>query len=118
MKNLIPISILCRGKTVVNQGWKASSFLSRLKGLLGTQNLHEGHGLFIPKCKQVHTFFMKYPIDVLFLDSKNKIVKSETLAPWKISSLSLKAASVLELPAGYAQKHQLTNGETLEVHTR
>ncbi|MEZ4814717.1 MAG: DUF192 domain-containing protein [Bdellovibrionota bacterium] len=111
----VTIRILVNNKVFLKNAWKALSLGSKMKGLLGTKELKEGEGLLIPDCKQVHTYFMQYPIDVVFLDSKNKVIKLQTLKPWKISPWIYKAKSVLELPAGYAKKNKLVSGDQLEV---
>lgn len=113
----VQVSIHLKNKVLIEKGWKALSLFSKMKGLLGTKELHEGEALLIPDCKQVHTYFMQYPIDVVFLDAQNKIIKLQTLEPWKFSSWILRAKSVLELPAGFAQKKKLANGDLLEVKT-
>lgn len=117
MMDQLKVTILRENKVLIEKGWKAISLMSKMKGLLGTKVLHEGEALLIPDCKQVHTYFMQYPIDVVFLDAQNKVIKLQTLEPWKISSWILKAKSVLELPAGYAQKKALSKGDQLEVKT-
>lgn len=113
----IKISIHRQQKVFVQDAWKALSLFSRMKGLLGTTELKDGQGLLIPGCKQVHTYFMKYPIDVIFLDKRNTVLKIQTLAPWKFSRYVLKAKSVLEVPAGFVAKNSLQPGETLEVNS-
>jgi uncharacterized membrane protein (UPF0127 family) len=115
MMKLIPISIYFKEKQLLPNALYAESFASRIKGLLGTKNLKAGKGLVIPDCRQVHTFFMNYSIDVIFLDSKNKIIKIQTLSPWKISSWIFQAQKVLEVPAGFAEKNKLKKGDKLEV---
>jgi uncharacterized membrane protein (UPF0127 family) len=112
--NKIRVNIHRKEKVFV-KGWKALSLFSRMKGLLGTKELKEGEGLLIPDCKQVHTWFMHYPIDIIFLDSQNVVIKQQTLKPWKFSPWILKAKSVLEVPAGYASKNALKEGDKLEV---
>lgn len=113
--SLIPISIHLKDKTLINKGLLAKTLFSRMKGLLGTQKLEEGKALLIPDCRQVHTFFMNYPIDIIFLDSKNKILKIQTLSPWKISAWLSKAKKVIEVPEGFAKKKKLKIGDKLEV---
>ena len=113
--NLTSISIYFKNKKLVPNGFYAQSYASRIKGLLGTKKLTSGKGLLIPHCRQVHTFFMNYPIDIIFLDAKNKIIKIQTLRPWRISSWILKAEKVLEVPAGFAIKNKLKKGDKLEV---
>ena len=113
--SLVNVQILHRGKPLLSNAHRAETLGSRMQGLLGTRTLDGG--LIIPKCRQVHTFFMHYAIDVVFLDAKNSIVKVQTLAPWRFSAWVARAASVLELPAGFAHAHELRVGESLEVRS-
>jgi len=79
----------------------ADSFFSRLKGLLGTSSLPRGEGLWLVPCKAVHTFGMRFPIDLLFLDCEHRVVSSIIwLVPNRITAFYRGAASVLELSAG------------------
>jgi uncharacterized membrane protein (UPF0127 family) len=79
----------------------ANSLPARLKGLLGIDSLDAGMGLLIRPCKGIHTFFMKFPIDAVFLDQGNRIVaRYHNLPPNRMTRIWLKAVSVLELPAG------------------
>ena len=80
---------------------RANSFLSRLRGLLFTKELPTGCALHILPCRSIHTFFMKYSIDVLYLNSNQKIVAiDEQLRPGLIGKRYADAVSVIELPAG------------------
>ena len=110
------MKVFFNGKSLIEDGRIAYSLGSRLKGLLGTQSLRAGQGILITNCKQVHTFFMKYPIDVIFLDHKNNILKSTTMKPWRISPWILRAEKVLETPAGTAQSLGLKTGSQVEVN--
>ncbi len=68
---------------------------------MGRRDLPFGQGLHIVPCKSIHTFFMRIPIDVAFLDAERHVVKLlPALPPWRASSIYFKAESVLELPAG------------------
>lgn len=79
----------------------ATGVLARMKGLLGKDRLDTGTGLLIRPCKGIHTFFMKFSIDAVFLDQDNSIVALyHSLRPNRITPICLQAASVLELPAG------------------
>lgn len=96
----------------------ASSFFSRLRGLLFRRPLRGGEGLLLVPCRQVHTFFMGYPIDVIFLDPRGKILEIVTeLDRGKISPLVPGSRSVLELFAGTAKKFGLRKGDNLEIFT-
>lgn len=90
-----------RGAVLATEARRALSLRDRLRGLLGTRALPPGHALHIEPCNSVHTFFMAYPIDVLFLDREGCVVRAiHSLGPWRATLPCLRARSVLELPAG------------------
>lgn len=101
----------------------ADTLFSRTKGLLGRSCLPKGEGLWIKRCNSIHTAFMKFPIDVLFVDKNLKVVSVyENLKPWRITRLHLCASSVIELPAGTLAdttmgKGKLLLGQTLSIKT-
>lgn len=79
----------------------ADSAYKRLKGLLGRSCLEKGEALLIRPCMSIHTVAMRFPIDVLFLDSEGVVIaKYEAMAPYRFTSIFFKAKSVLELPSG------------------
>lgn len=79
----------------------AENFVSRSVGLLGRDSLPIGEGLWIKRCNSIHTFFMRFPIDAVFVDNKLKVVAvHKGLKPWRVTRLHFKASSVFELPAG------------------
>ena len=115
MMGLAKIKILKNKTPLVSDGYLAKSLMEKMKGLLGTHELKSDEALLIPDCKQVHTYFMKYTIDVVFLDSEFKVLKKQTLKPWKISPWILNAKAVLELPEGFADQKSIEVGDSLEV---
>ena len=87
----------------------------RRTGLLKHQRLEAGEGLWINPCESVHTFFMKFPIDLVYLDKKKKVRKVRNAVPaWRLSAC-LVAESVLELPAGTAQRTGTERGDELVI---
>ncbi len=85
----------------------------RKKGLLGRTGLEPGGGMWIVPCEGIHTFFMKFAIDVIYIDRNKKVRKTITnLAPWRLS-LCLTAHSVLELPVGVIEASGTTPGDQL-----
>ncbi|MBF0486413.1 MAG: DUF192 domain-containing protein [Candidatus Omnitrophica bacterium] len=79
----------------------ADTAFSRMQGLLGRSSLAEGEGLLITHCNSIHMFFMKFPIDVVFLDKNNRIVGLvSNIPPFALSPIFWKADKALELPAG------------------
>jgi uncharacterized membrane protein (UPF0127 family) len=93
----------------------ADTSAKRRTGLLKHTELSAGEGLWIVPCEAVHTFWMKFPIDVLFLDKKRKILKIRSSMPrWKMA-ICLRAHSVLELPSGTCQSTGTVRGDQLEL---
>ncbi|MCB0308122.1 MAG: DUF192 domain-containing protein [Bdellovibrionales bacterium] len=87
---------------------KAESFLDRAKGLLGSNNLAESSGLWLVPCKSIHTFFMKFTIDVIFINSNSVVLGLYSkLPPYRLTKTFWSAHSAIELPAGVIQ-HTLT----------
>ena len=75
--------------------------------------LPPGSGLLLPRTSSVHTHFMRFPIDVVFLDSERRIVSvRQALRPWRLAA-EKRAASVLELAAGECERLALAEGDVL-----
>jgi hypothetical protein len=80
---------------------RADTWRARLVGLLGRDGLPPGDGLLLDPCNSVHTFFMRFPIDVAFLDDSGVVVAlNHRLQPWRATRVHLRARTTLELPAG------------------
>ena len=87
-----------------NRGW----------GLLGRTGLPENQGLWIKQCKYVHTSFMRFPIDLVYLAQDGTVVKTcSRLQPFRFSVGCRRADSVLELPAGFLDRSGMVVGEQL-----
>ena len=93
----------------------ADTSAKRRTGLLKHSRLDAGEGLWIVPCESVHTFFMKFPIDLVYLDKRWKVRKVRQAVPaWRLSAC-LTAHSVLELPAGTIEQTQTAVGDDLAV---
>jgi len=93
----------------------ADSSAKRRTGLLKHTKLEPGEGLWIVPCESVHTFFMKFPIDLVYLDKNRKVRKVRKAVPaWRFSGC-LTAHSVLELPAGTTEETGTQAGDILEI---
>lgn len=109
------VTNLTRNTLLADRAEKADTFLKRFKGLMGVRELPLGEGLHIAPCNSIHTFFMKIPIDVLYLDASQQVVDiNHAIAPWRVSRIYFDAKSVLELPAGTAAAAQTQPGDRLE----
>jgi uncharacterized membrane protein (UPF0127 family) len=105
---------LTKGRELADRADIADSSKKRRTGLLKRTGLEPGEGLWISPCEGVHTFGMKFPIDVVFLNRKRKVLKvRHNMARGRIA-LSLFSHSVLELPAGTLEKTGTVRGDQLE----
>lgn len=102
-----------REEIIINTIYRAETSLERMKGLLGRRQLSRDEGFWIEPCNSVHTFFMSYPIDVLFLDRDGVVLKIVNhLIPWRFSGV-LRARVALELVQGSASRLGLKAGAKL-----
>ena len=89
--------------------------LRRMRGLLGRRSLPAGEGILLKPARSVHTFFMRFPIDVVFVDSQLAVVGiAAALPPWRTAA-ERSAFSVLELAAGECERRRVAVGNVLLV---
>ena len=113
------------GRTLAARVTKADDAASRSKGLLGRESLGADEGMWIQQpplawlvpCPTIHTFFMKFPIDVLFLDGGLRVRRvTENMKPWRLSPWVPQAHSILELKGG-TLGGSVSAGDQLEMRT-
>ena len=93
----------------------ADTSSKRRTGLLKHERLAPGEGLWIVPCESVHTFFMKFPIDLVYLDRERKVRKVCSAVPaWRLSAC-FSAHSILELPAGVVEQTRTAVGDELFI---
>jgi uncharacterized protein len=86
---------------------------SRRKGLLGRDSMPAGEGLVIAPCNGVHTFFMRFAIDIVFVSKAGLVVKvRRAVPPWRLTA-ALRAYAVIELPAGTLGQADTHRGDSL-----
>src|SRR3989344_2443257 len=79
----------------------ADTFSTRMKGLLGRQELSAGEALVITKCRSIHMFFMRFAIDAIFVDNQDRVVGLvENIKPFCLSPIFLHSRYVIELKPG------------------
>ena len=105
--------VAAEGRVVCSRCEVVERMLPRMRGLLGRSGLAPGEGMLLNPAPSVMTFFMRFPIDVVFVDKAQTIVKiSHTLVPWRIAG-ARRAVAALELPAGTAAALDLEPGMCL-----
>lgn len=103
------------GEVICHKMAVATNIFSRMLGLMFSKDLPECDGFLLSPCNSIHTFFMRYSLDILFLDKDFKIVKViYGLSPWRMTWVYLKSRHVLEMKAG-TLKLGLRHGEVLEA---
>ena len=103
-----------RDQTLATQAWEAVTRAQRRKGLLGRGSLDQGEALFIRPCVGIHSFFMRFVIDVAFVDREGVVLHLiRRMKPWRISRIVFGAAGVLELPAGVLEATGTQVGDRL-----
>ena len=94
----------------------ADSLWSRFVGLMGRSELPAGEALCIRPCSSIHMFFMRFPIDAVFVDADGAVVRIyAAIKPWRATWIVRGAKACLELPAGTAAAHGLHAGDRLEL---
>lgn len=92
----------------------ADTFFKRLKGLLGKKEFKTGQALLLKPANSIHTFFMAFPIDILFVAKDNRVIKAISfLKPFCFTAIYFKAAYAIELPAGVIQSSLTVQGDVL-----
>ena len=91
----------------------AETALTRMRGLLGRRELPSGEGILLKPAASVHMWFMRFPIDAVFLDDDMRVVKiAADLKPWRMAG-ARGAKSCLEIGAGEAARRRLSVGDRL-----
>ena len=110
------VTNLSTGSELVTDGLLANTPWSRLRGLIGSRPLRPLEGLLIVPCKSIHTHFMRFPIDVLFVNAAEEVVAlHHALPPWRLGGSHGSARFVIELPAGTLASTGTQVGHRLEV---
>jgi uncharacterized membrane protein (UPF0127 family) len=103
-----------RNRELADQVQQAISIGKRLKGLLGQSGLSPGQGIYIKPCKSIHSFFMRFAFDAVFIDANGIVCHLiHSMKPWRMSKYVYRAVGVLELPAGVLRESGTRVGDQL-----
>jgi uncharacterized membrane protein (UPF0127 family) len=107
-----------RGCLIAHRAEVADGVLRRALGLIGRRDWSTADGLVIEPCNSVHTFFMRLPIDVVFVASDGRVLRTVgALRPWRIGPIVFGSRWVLELPIGTLDRTGTVAGDHLERRT-
>lgn len=105
-----------KGTTLAERSQKATNWARRGVGLIGRKGLPPGGGLIIEPSNAIVTFFMRFPIDVLFVSRENQVCEIlRAIPPWRASKMVRAARLVVELPAGTVDSTQTEAGDRLRI---
>jgi uncharacterized protein len=116
MSRFVRITNATRGTTLAEHARVASSMVDRVVGLLATAEVLPGEGLLIKGTQSIHMFFMRYAIDVVFLDGSGRVTKTVSrLKPWRLILWAWGARDCLELRAGALDGTGTQRGDQLVI---
>jgi uncharacterized membrane protein (UPF0127 family) len=116
MGRYVRVSNLTRGTTVAERCRVATSLRDRTVGLLATPSLAPGEGLLIERTQSIHMFFMRFAIDVIFVDRQARVTRTVAdLRPWRVVWWARGARDCLELPVGALSASGTVAGDQLAV---
>ena len=92
----------------------ANTFVKRLLGLLTRSGLADGQALILSPSNSIHSFFMRFTFDAVFLDKNSKVIAAlSSFKPFRLSRIYFKAASTIELPEGVIKATDTQSGDTI-----
>jgi len=110
------VSFSKNGRVIVSEVRVARGFMERLLGLMGRRALAEGQGLYFPRCRSLHTCFMRFALDLVFLDEERRVVRiRRKVGPWRAAQGPSTADSVLEVASGWLSESALREGDAVEM---
>ena len=116
LMKLLTVAIPQKSVTIGSRIGLADTELTRLFGLLGKSGLEPGSGILIRPSSGVHTLFMRFPIDVVALDKSRCVIKLwPRLVPWRLTSVSFKTHSILELAPGQIEACGIQVGDQIVI---
>ena len=115
MKSVV-VRNVSRGVTLAETALVADNMWTRLRGLIGRPPLQEGQGLIIKPSQGIHSFFMSYPIDAIYVDEQGQVVhRLGDLRPFRAAPVCFRARYVVELPAGTLNRTRTEVGDRIEL---
>jgi uncharacterized membrane protein (UPF0127 family) len=113
----VSVTNTTRGTTVGRNIRVARSLWARGRGLMGVGELPDDSGLVIDPCSSIHMFFMRVPLDVIYLNRDDVVVRVQrNIRPWRVGPLHTRGAKyVIELPVGTIDRSQTDVGDQLKL---
>jgi uncharacterized membrane protein (UPF0127 family) len=105
-------------RVVVDHVEIAATWFRRAFGLMGRTPLPAGHALYLTPCRCVHTFFMRFALDLIFLDGDGRVVRiARQVRPWRAAAGGRGTVGVVEMTAGWLPANVVHEGDRLQFRT-
>jgi uncharacterized membrane protein (UPF0127 family) len=105
-----------RQQTLADKAARAGSFLARGRGLMLSAPLPSGGGLILEPCNSIHMLFMRYPLDILFLNREGRVVfMYQGIKPWRLGRVVKGARLAIELPEGTINTSGTQVGDAIAI---
>ena len=112
----VAVRNISRDVTLADAAPVADNMWTRLRGLIGRPPLREGQGLVIRPSRGIHSFFMSYPIDAIYVNDQGEVVRRlENLRPFRAAPMCFRTRYVVELPAGTLNRTRTEVGDRIEL---
>mgnify|MGYP002782247087 CR=1 FL=1 len=112
----MPLKNVTKNQPIVKNVNVARDFWTRVRGLIGRDTLSDEETLFFERCSSIHTCFMRFPIDVVFINKEFKVQRTfENVKPWRLIMPVPGARSVFEFKSGVIRQKQISVGDQLNV---
>jgi len=110
----VVVTNVTKGTVLADKAQRAGGFIGRGKGLMFAPPLPDGCGLIIEPCNSIHMFFMRYPLDIVFIDREGEVLfMYEGIKPWRMGRLVKGARMAIELPEGTIARTATRVGDRL-----
>ena len=119
-RRVVVVGNLTRGTIVASRVGVARSIPARTRGLMFARSLADDEGLLIDPCGSIHMFFMRFALDVLYVDQFDRVVRTQRgIKPWRVGPLYTRGAKyVIELPIGTIERSATEPCDQLQITDR
>lgn len=115
--NKVIIKNITKQNIIAENGNITSGFYDRFKGLMGKKEIKHDEALIIKPCNSIHMFFMKFSIDVIFIDKNDRVCEMiKNIKPWKVSKIIKEAKYVIELKSDKINNHNIEIGDLISYN--
>ena len=112
---MVAATLKAQERELIPKCWVAKSPWSRFMGLMGKKGIAANEAVLFPRCNSIHTFFMRFPIDVIMVGAEGNVIEViDSMKPWRMQFPRFKAKHVIEMRAGRSRELGIEVGSRLD----